>query len=298
MREVGMMRRTLLVLPVLALALASCGNDDGAGVEAEVDLLDEVISRGIVTVATDPEYPPMSSYDEETETWEGFDVDVANEIAERLGVGIEFATPSWDVIVAGGWGDEWQLSVGSMGPTAERQEMLLFSTPYYYTPAVLAVHDTNTTITGPADLTGGTVGVCGGCTVYSEYVAGTLQLAGAPPFEFQIHDADVVFYEGIEGNALAIEDLAEGACDAILDNQPAVQRAIDAGDPYKVLEPPLFVEPLAVAMDKGAADPTSLAIEVSDIIEEMRADGTLAELSCKWFGADYSVADPSQADTC
>lgn len=293
------MRKAFTLLPIAALVLMSCGNDLGGGDEAQGDLLDEIMSRGSVTVATDPGYPPMSSYDEATDTWKGFDVDVANEIAERMGVEIEFASPSWDAIAAGGWGDEWQLSVGSMGPTAERQEVLLFSSPYYYTPAVLAVHESNTTITGPADLTGGTVGVCSGCTVYSEYIEGTLELADAPPFESQIHEADVVFYEGIAGNALAIEDLAEGACDAILDNQPAVQRAIDAGDPYRILEPPLFVEPLAVAMDKEApADPTSLVAKVSDVIEGMYADGTLAELSCKWFGVDYSVADPSQARSC
>jgi polar amino acid transport system substrate-binding protein len=216
-----------------------------------------------------------------------------------MDVDVEFATPAWDRIVAGDWGNEWQLSVGSMGPTATRQEALLFTPAYYYTPAVLGVLETNTTITGPADLTGGTVGTCGGCDVYIEYLEGTLELAGAPPFEFQIHDARVVTYEGIEANQAAIQDLTSGDCDAILDNMPAVQSAIDAGDPYRVLEPPLFVEPLVVALDRESPlGPTSLADEVSGIIEEMHADGTLAQLSCKWFGVDYSAADPSRASSC
>ena len=186
-----------------------------------------------------------------------------------------------------------------MGPTATRQEALLFTPAYYYTPAVLGVHETNTAITGPADLTGGTVGTCAGCDVYIEYLEGTLELAGAPAFEFQIHDAQVVTYAGIESNLAAIQDLTSGDCDAILDNMPAFQMAIEAGDPYKVLEPPLFVEPLVVALDRESPlDPTSLADEVSGIIEEMHTDGTLARLSCEWFGVDYSVADPAQASTC
>jgi ABC-type amino acid transport substrate-binding protein len=52
-------------------------------------------------------------------------------------------------------------------------------------------------------------------------------------------------------------------------------------------------------MDEEApADPTSLMTKVSDIIEEMHEDGALATLSCKWFGVDYSVSDPSQAQAC
>ncbi len=56
---------------------------------------------------------------------------MAEEIAKRLGVEVEWITPSWDVITAGNWNGRWDLSVGSMTPTPERQKVLHFSPPYY-----------------------------------------------------------------------------------------------------------------------------------------------------------------------
>jgi polar amino acid transport system substrate-binding protein len=64
---------------------------------------------------------------------------VATEIADRLGVEVEWETPDWDLIVAGSWQDRWDLSVGSMTVTPERDEVLAFSTPYYFTAASAAV---------------------------------------------------------------------------------------------------------------------------------------------------------------
>ena len=56
-------------------------------------------------------------------------MDVANEIAKRLGVEVEFVTPDWDLITAGNWGDQWDMSVGSMTVTTARQEILDFASP-------------------------------------------------------------------------------------------------------------------------------------------------------------------------
>ena len=97
-------------------------------------------------VSTDPAYPPQSSLNERRGEYEGFDIDVATEIAKRLGVDIAWETPAWDVITAGSWNGRWDMSVGSMTPTNDRQEVLDFTEPYYFTPAVVVVHDDNTTI--------------------------------------------------------------------------------------------------------------------------------------------------------
>jgi ABC-type amino acid transport substrate-binding protein len=118
------------------------------------DLLSAVKERGYLLVSTDPNYEPQSFLNTEgsrpadsvcpgdtltTAEMQGFDVDVAKAVGDALGVETCFATPSWDTITAGGWADKWDVSIGSMTITTSRQEILDFSIPYYYTPAVVAV---------------------------------------------------------------------------------------------------------------------------------------------------------------
>ena len=162
------MRRTTLVLStvaVAALALAGCGDaketSSGSGggggnasgdtvcatTDAKDDLLAQICDKGVLTVSTDPAYPPQSKYVPKEDKYEGFDIDVATEIAHRLGVDIGWETPSWDVITAGSWNGRWDASVGSMTPTNDRQKVLNFSQPYYYTPAVVVVNKDNTSVT-------------------------------------------------------------------------------------------------------------------------------------------------------
>ena len=249
------------------------------------EVLDRVTSQGKMVMSTDPEYPPQSSLNDQNE-FEGFDIDVGREIARRLGVEIEFVTPSWDVLTAGNWAGRWDVSVGSMTPTEARREVLDFPAIYYYTPAALAVHKDNTDINAPADASGKTIGV-GIATTYEQYLKKELVIdaVGAPPFEFRIDDADIRTYDT---DLLAVDDLRLGdgvRLDAVITALPTVAGAIDQGFPLKIVGDPLFLEPLGVAIDKG--DP-EWGARLAEIVEEMHADGTLAELSQKWYGADLT----------
>ncbi|MGH3135521.1 MAG: transporter substrate-binding domain-containing protein, partial [Gaiellaceae bacterium] len=149
----------ILVL-ALMLAVSACGGSD----ESANDLLASIEDKGVLTVSTDPAYPPQSELNEDTNQYEGFDIDVATEIAKRLGVDIAWEAPAWDTIIAGGWNGRWDMSVGSMTITPERAEVVTFTPPYYYTPASYAVHMDNTTITDTSGLNGKKIGVCAGCT--------------------------------------------------------------------------------------------------------------------------------------
>ena len=95
-------------------------------------------------------------------------------------------------------------------------------------------------------------------------------------------------------DSTAIQDLALGdgrRLDAVVSALPTLQAAIDAGSPIKIVPPDLYYEPLAVAVDRNSQlDPTSLVEKISEIIEEMHDDGTLAELSEKWYTADLTSA--------
>jgi polar amino acid transport system substrate-binding protein len=285
---------------VFVLIAAACGGGDdstgttgggGAGADADATgLLAQVQDSGTLRVSTDPAYPPQSSLNEDGE-WEGFDIDVATEIAERLGVEIAWETPSWDIITAGNWAGRWDLSVGSMTVTPERAEVLNFSEPYYYTPAAVAVHEDNTDITDvETDLDGKTIGVCNGCT-YDFYLQKTLNIPGEE-IEFVIDDAQI---EGYNTDTSAMADLEVGdgdRLDAVISALPTLEGAIDKGKPLKIVGDPVYYEPLAAAADKNApVDSMPLIEEVSAIIEEMRTDGTLSELSEKWYGTDLTTKE-------
>lgn len=269
---------------------------EAAGTEEEVapeevaseggDLLGEVQGRGTLLVATDSNYAPQS-FKNPDDTWEGFDIDVAREIANRLGLEVEFLDISFDVVTAGSWNDRWDINVGSMTVTPARQESLIFTAPYYYTPAAFAVH-ADSTASSIDDLAGLTVGV-GAATTYSDYLEGGLTLVDEeiltepPAAEIQVYDTDL----------LAIQDLALGdgaRLDAALTALPTIQNAIDEGQPIKVLGDPVYYEQLAVALDQSSSlDPQTLADEISQIVEEMRSDGTLTELSNQYYGVDITT---------
>src|SRR5688572_15054804 len=141
----------LIFTIIASLMLAACGG--GGGAQAD-NLLDAIKQRGYILVSSDPNYEPQSFLIPEGQRpsdtkcpsdaltaaeVQGFDIDVSKAIGDALGVETCFATPSWDAITAGSWADKWDVSVGSMTVTAGRQEVLDFSVPYYFSPAVVAV---------------------------------------------------------------------------------------------------------------------------------------------------------------
>jgi polar amino acid transport system substrate-binding protein len=301
--------RRLLALPLLtaaALVLASCGDaetdsgsDNGGTASAETvcastdatdDLLAEICSRGVLTVSTDPAYPPQSKYLPKQDEYVGFDIDTATEIADRLGVDIAWETPSWDVITAGSWNGRWDMSVGSMTPDNDRQKVLDFTQPYYYTPAVVLVHEDNTDIKDlSTDLDGKNVGTCAGCT-YEKYLDKTLAIDGFD-FDFIVDDATI---KGYDTDTTALQDLALGdgtRLDAAITSATVAQGYIDEGNPVKVVGDPLFYEPLSVAIDKSSElDPASLVEATDQIVADMHEDGTLTGFSEEWFdGLDLTV---------
>ena len=209
-----------------------------------------------------------------------------------MGVEVQWITPSWDVITSGNWAGRWDISVGSMTVTPDRAKVLYFSTPYYYTPASVAVHEDNTDITDvETDLDGKTIGVCAACT-YEFYLDGTLNIPG--DYDFVIDDPQIKTYDT---DSSAIQDLALGdgvRLDAAMSSLSTLKEAEESGTPIKIVGDPLYYEPLAVAIDKEApSNPKPLVKEVSKIVEEMHEDGTLTKLSKKWYGYDLTKKQDS-----
>ena len=112
---------------------------------------------------------------------------------------------------------------------------------------------------------------------------------GAAPLSFQIAGAKAVSYES---EVTAFADLAEGngvRLDAVIGGYLAAAARMRAGDPVKIVGKPLFVEPVAIAIDKG--DPV-FGARIAEIVAAMRSDGTLRRLSLKWLEADVTTPTP------
>lgn len=263
----------------LGLLLSHCLQPVIAG-----DVLDSILTSGTIRVATDSNWPPQSFTNSNNEM-DGFDVDVARQIAGRLGVKIEFITPSWDSIIAGDWRDRWDLHVGSMKPDSSIGERLDFPAVYYYTPSVAAVHR-EATGSDISKLNGKTIGVGIG-TSHEAYLLGkpVTDLNLTQPFTYRIKNAQIKTYEYPED---AIDDLASGngsVLDAVIAGMPTIRQAISKDAPLQIIGNPLFYEPLVISIEQGDDE---FHDKLAETIREMHADGTLSRLSIKWYDVDYT----------
>jgi len=296
LRRLG--RLPLVLAMVVALAVAACTTESGggtatagppetAGGDAPIagGLLETVLEAGVIRMSTDPEYPPQSALAADG-SYEGFDIDVGTEIAERLGVEIQFETPSWDAITAGSWSGRWDFSVGSMTITTDREEVIAFTEPYYYTPAQMAVHS-DSDIASVEELAGMRVCV-GSATTYQQWIEGTLDFGSKTPDPAP--EGMTVVSLNTDRNCAEAWNAGRQDFEGWLSSSTTVQGAIDAGMPVKPIGDPVFAEPLAVAFDRSGPDPSDMVTRVDQILADMRSDGTLTALSEKWFEEDLTTA--------
>jgi polar amino acid transport system substrate-binding protein len=264
---------------------ALCALLAGSAAALAGETLDRVTGSGTLTVATNASWPPQSFLDENNNL-AGFDIDVSNEIARRLGVSVTFDTPDWAVMTGGRWGGRWDVAVGSITPTKPRSEVLDFAGIYYYSPYVFAVHS-DSPVTDLKELNGKRIGVETG-TTSEDYMMRRLEIDApdTPPIDYWLDAGEIKTYGS---SMLPFDDLRLGdgvRLDAVIAPEQTVMGVIKSGYPVKALDGAFaFREPLVVVADKG--DPEWTA-KLAEIISEMRADGTLTALTSKWYGKDYS----------
>ncbi|MGO1120151.1 transporter substrate-binding domain-containing protein [Rhodovibrionaceae bacterium A322] len=274
------MKKLGTILATVGVLVATSATTAWAG-----ETLDRIKSENMLTVATNSDWAPQAFLNDKNEM-DGFDVDVGREIAKRLGVDVEFVTPGWEVMTSGRWSGRWDVVVGSMTATATRAQVLDFPATYYYTPAVFAVHK-DFAGSKVGDLNGKAIGVSEAST-FLKYLEGNLVIdaVGVPAFDYQITSADIKTY----GAGMSEFDdlrLGDGArLDGILNSLPSIIAAEKSGMPIKQLGDPVFYEPLSIAIDKGDDE---FGAQVTKIVDDMKADGTLAGLSNKWYGVDYTT---------
>lgn len=269
----------LIRCAAFALAAVAAVSAAGAG-----PVLDRIKSAGVIKIATDPAWPPYSWKDGKGE-WQGFDASVAMEIAKRIGVKVEFVTPSWDVITAGGWNGAWDLSVGSMSPTEDRAKHLDFPATYYYAPTVLAVHRDNSDIVSPSDASGKRVGALKGSTFEKYLRREPMGMADEMPPSYKINDPVIVTFETSEAASAELSKGPSANVDAMVDDMMYFLFLIKDGTPIRIVGQPLYYGPASLAVEPG--DPEFEAL-LKSTIDAMRDDGTLSSFSMKWFGVDLT----------
>ncbi|MDW8278514.1 MAG: transporter substrate-binding domain-containing protein [Anaerolineales bacterium] len=296
--------RKLTFVSIVTLALAIVLSACQGGQPPAADLLQEIKQRGYILISTDPNYEPQSFLNANEQRlaqtkcpadaltanqMQGFDVDVAIEIGKALGVETCFATPDWDMITAGNWANKWDVSVGSMTITVERQKVLNFSVPYYYTPAVVAVRS-DANFASLEELAG--QALCAGtATTYEAWLNGDMAALGLPESSIYAKAPAGVKVVTLSTDQECAQAIAAGRTDFVgyVTSATVVDANIAAGMPVKKLGSPVFSEELAAAFDKAAKLPTdSLRAEVDKLFQAMHADGRLSALSIKWFGQDLT----------
>lgn len=269
-----MSRKNLFVVLALTLALvlvtmalvAGCGEDkdepkpDENGEEVAIKTIEE----GKLLMGSDTTYPPFESIGDDGKP-EGFDIDVAEEIAKRLGLELEVKSVKWEGIIPGLKTGDYDIVMSAMTITEERLLEIDFSDPYIDSNQSIAVQEGNEDITGEEDLVDKVVGV-------------------------QVDTTGQFYAEGIEGIAeirmydtilLAFQDLELGRIDAIMNDYPVNAFISKTRGGTKVVATIMTDEQYGIGVKKGNDD---LLDAINEALADMMADGTYDEIFEKWFG--------------
>lgn len=226
--------------------------------------------KGVIVFATDASYPPFSAVDADGNLF-GFDVELAEELARRLGVRAEFENIAYDTLLSAVVSGRDDAVISAFVPQLDRQNEVLFTRAYFVAGTVAVIQNTER----GAQITDW-AGWAAGKTLAVEYGAGGDVLARQ--WARQVRGVRVL------PKPTAVEALA-----AVL-NAEAQAALVDAVTAYEFLRsqpalmlagPPVEPEPYALAV-KATSKELLTAIERT--LTEMEADGTLGELRVKWFG--------------
>ena len=250
-------------------AASTAGTAASSAASAGGDLLSTIQSRGTLIVALEGAWQPWSFHDE-NDTLVGYDVEVSRAIAEKLGVEPEYVESDWDSLFAGLDAGRYDLVCNGVEVTEERAKTYDFTTPYGYIHTALAVRKDNEDIKSFEDLAGKTT-------------------ANSPASTYmELAESYGATVQGIDTLEETIQLLTDGRIDATLNADVSFYDYLNVHPDANFKLVAQTEEASHVAIPVLKSDDTSFLDALNSAIEALRADGTLKELSEKYFGEDIS----------
>ena len=276
-----MKKITALLLAVLMVAALCVGCGDKN--EANDDSWTKVETAGKFILGLDDSFPPMGYRDTETGEIVGFDIDVAQEVCDRLGIELVKQPIDWDSNVMELDSGNIDCIWNGLTSTPSRQENMNLAVPYMLnTQVIMVLNDSQ--YQAREDLAGKTVGVQSGSSGEN-----AINGDGEDQVAFKESLKEVV---GIMNYTNALTELKNGTIDAIVIDEVVADKFME-DDPgaYRLLQKDgkddfLTEEEYVIGFRKGDE---ALKNKIVDTLKEMKADGKLAEISTKWFGGDITT---------
>ena len=269
-------RLAIAGLAASALVLTGCGTSSGGENPSSGGQsprggasLQEIQEAGVITVGTEGTYRPFTFHEDGSGGLTGYDVEVMEAVGEELGVEVEFEETQWDAIFAGLDAGRFDVIANQVSITPERTPDYDFSKPYTVSPGVVVVNDGDDSIRSFGDLAGKTTA--------QSLTSNWYTLAEESGAEI----------ENVEGWAQAVTLLKQGRVDATINDELTfLDYQKTEGDTSLDIAVTTKEEARnAFAFRKGSDD---LVQAVDEALVTLRKDGTLAEISEKYFGEDVS----------
>lgn len=257
----------LLVILMLVASISGCSSDKK---QEEKDLLAQIKEKGTIVIATEGMWKPWTYHDDD-DVLTGFDVELGKLIAEKLGVTAEFAESEFNSGLAGVDSKRYDIMINGIDITESRKEKYDFSDPYCYNHTALIVLKDNNDITSFEDLKG-------------KKTANTLQSSYAALAES--FGAEVT---GVNDFSETIQLLTTGRIDATLNDYMTYLDYMTSNPDANIKVATVYQDATSVAivMRKGE-ETTTLREAINQALQELRDDGTLTNLSIKYFGEDIT----------
>lgn len=252
----------LIMALVLIVSMVGCGKKSEA-----TNSLDKVKKEGKILIGLEDSYPPMEFRNEKNELI-GFDIELANELAKKLGVKAEFVITDFNGIILALNASKFDAIISGMSITDKRKEAIDFSEPYVMGGQVIAVKKGNTSIKSANDLKGKTL-------------ACQLGSIGDKTATEMKDLKEVKRYDKITE---AFQEVSSGRVDAvIMDAQVGGYYTTQKPGEYEILPGLVSEEPMGIGFKKGDKE---LKEAIDKALKELKDEGVLSKLSVKWFGFD------------
>lgn len=230
----------------------------------EVTETETADSENVIVMGTNAEFEPFE-YRENGMDIVGFDVEIAQKVAEKLGKELKIEDMAFDSLIMALNSDKIDFIAAGMTATDERRTQVDFSDAYFNSKQMIIVKADDTSIATADDLVGKNVGVQLG-TTGDLFVSGTEGIASVAQFQT---------------GTQAVMDLKNGKVDAVVIDAEPAKKMTEGQSDLKLLDAPFVEEEYAIAVQKGDEE---LLKAINETLADIKADGTYDAIYAKYFG--------------